>query len=243
MIILPSIKTDSIDMILTDPPYNTTSLKMDKQSFNLEDYMQEFKRVLKPNGWLFCFGSLEIGATLLNYFKFRFQYIWEKQAPNPTHGTAVMPMYQHENIWAMCHKSLTQITDLYMDKKTLRIVGEPYIRPVRYNASEFDMAASVPITRRTSYNPGYREGTTILRYRNKVHFPIGEATAHPTQKPLALCQLLCKGYCKPSGIVLDPFMGSGTTPLAAKTTARQYIGIEINPKYYKMAQNRVQGTL
>ena len=67
--ILPTIPDNSIDLILTDPPYNTTSLELDKQSFNLEDYMQEFKRVLKPNGWLFCFGSLEIGVILLNHFR------------------------------------------------------------------------------------------------------------------------------------------------------------------------------
>ena len=51
--ILPTIETDSIDMILTDPLYKTTSLELDKQPFNLEDYMQEFKRLLKPNGWFF----------------------------------------------------------------------------------------------------------------------------------------------------------------------------------------------
>ena len=75
-----------------------------------------------------------------------------------------------------------------------------------------------------------------------MHTKTSTYTASHTETS-RMCQLLIRSYCKSSGTVLDPFMGSGTTPLAAKTTGRQYIGIEINPKYYKMAQNRVQGTL
>ena len=67
-----------------------------------------------------------------------------------------------------------------------------------------------------------------------------ERTAHPTQKPLSMMQLLCKAYCTQDGTVLDPFMGSGTTPLAAKTLDRQYIGIEINEQYYKIASDRLE---
>ena len=51
--VMSSIDDNSVDMILTDPPYNTTSLKLDKQSFDLSLYMEDLKRVLKPNGWSF----------------------------------------------------------------------------------------------------------------------------------------------------------------------------------------------
>ena len=173
MIILPSIKTDSIDMILTDPPYNTTSLKLDKQSFDLSLYMAEFKRILKPNGWLFCFGSLEIGALLLNHFRFKFQYIWEKQAGSPAHGGAKMPMHQHENLWVFIQPDLKVMGNLYMDKLTLRTTGIPYTKIRNAHVTEFRKSQSHD-SASTTMNTGYREGTTILKYHNKVHFPIRE---------------------------------------------------------------------
>ena len=242
-IILPTIPDNSIDLILTDPPYNTTSLKLDKQSFDLSLYMVEFKRVLKPNGWLFCFGSLEIGALLLNHFRFKFQYVWEKH-PVVAHHNAVQPMITHENIWVVRQHELKKMADLYMNKKLLRTFGTPYNMTRSSKPTEFRSTHGRHVNKvSTTVNTGYREGTTILRFPNKPFMKKPERTPHPTQKPLELCQLIIRAYCKSSGTVLDPFMGSGTTPLAAKTTGRQCIGIEINPKYYKMAHNRIHGTL
>ena len=240
---LHEIEDDSVDLLFTDPPYSTTNLKLDRRQFSLEKFMFHFKRVLKSNGWLFCFGSAEMLPTLLANFQFRFQYVWAKQAASPSHGSAVMPMHQHENIWVVCHQELTKFTDLYMDKKLLRTAGKPYIRPIRKISTEFGQSTCRPATNRTSRNPGYREGTTLLFYPNKVHFPIGEATVHPTQKPLAMCQLICKAYCPPESLILDPFMGSGTIPLASMMTGRKYIGIEIDKSYYWIAKSRFDGRL
>ena len=237
--ILPTLETDSVDMILTDPPYNTTSLALDKMSFDLTDYMKEFKRVLKPNGWLFCFGSLEIGALLLNHFRFKFQYVWEKPISIMTHPVAKQPFAKHENLWVFIKHDLEKMNDLYMDKKILQIKGEPYTRPGCKTAGEFKKAVGHGDTTKIT-NAGTREGTTILKYPNKLAMKHSERTAHPTQKPLAMMQLLCKGYTPPDATVLDPFMGSGTTPLAAKTTGRNYIGIEIDEQYYKMASDRLE---
>ena len=240
--ILPTIKTDSIDMILTDPPYNTTALKMDKQSFDLTSYLDEFKRVLKPNGWFFCFGTLDMYCEIKNNgWRKKFEYIWRKSNAPAQSKTAVRPYLQHEHIFACIKPELEHATDLYFDSKSLRTKGKPYKRITYPHHSEYNIANGRPQKVSQTINDGYREGNSVLEYTTKTHWK--DKTSHPTQKPLALCQLLCKGYCKSSGIVLDPFMGSGTTPLAAKTSNRKYIGIEINPKYYKMAQNRVQGTL
>lgn len=66
-------------------------------------------------------------------------------------------------------------------------------------------------------------------------------TGHPTQKPLGLMKRLVESLVPPGGLVLDPFMGSGTTGQACDETGRRFIGIEINPAYFTMAEQRLGG--
>jgi adenine-specific DNA-methyltransferase len=65
-------------------------------------------------------------------------------------------------------------------------------------------------------------------------------TLHPTQKPVMAIAPLIRAFSRPGEIVLDPFVGSGTTAVAAKTLGRRYIGIDIEPAYAVTAQDRVQ---
>ncbi len=66
-----------------------------------------------------------------------------------------------------------------------------------------------------------------------------ERTGYPTQKPLALLTLLVKACCPPDGLVLDPFCGSGTTLVAAATTGRSVLGIDVSPAAVRIAQRRL----
>lgn len=68
--------------------------------------------------------------------------------------------------------------------------------------------------------------------------PTGDNRQHQTQKPLGLMERLCD-LCPPGGIVLDPFVGSGTTMVAAKTTGRRGIGVEITAHYADVAAGRL----
>ena len=63
---------------------------------------------------------------------------------------------------------------------------------------------------------------------------------HPTQKPLSVLLPLIETFCAPNGLVLDPFAGSGTTLLAARSLGRSYLGIELDPNYHAIAQERLQ---
>jgi DNA modification methylase len=67
--------------------------------------------------------------------------------------------------------------------------------------------------------------------------------SHPTQKPLDLMQWCVRHVVAPSSICLDPFMGSGTTGVAAVKLGRKFIGIEIEPKYFDIACRRIQAAL
>jgi site-specific DNA-methyltransferase (adenine-specific) len=74
----------------------------------------------------------------------------------------------------------------------------------------------------------------------KYPFPGGKDRIHPTQKSLPLFIDLVKKHSNENDVVLDPFAGSGTTCVAAKETNRQYIGIERDEKYYKLAKKRIE---
>lgn len=86
--------------------------------------------------------------------------------------------------------------------------------------------------RNATYNPPYK-----LSYF-KTAIPSGRL--HPTQKPLKLIKGLILDCSKEGDIVLDPFLGSGTTTRACKDLNRKYIGIEIDPDYFKIAEQRLK---
>jgi site-specific DNA-methyltransferase (adenine-specific) len=96
------------------------------------------------------------------------------------------------------------------------------------------------------------ESRLCLRYSEKAQGPLPQQTPsiptqqrnyHPTVKPLELMQYLCRLTATPTGgIILDPFMGSGTTGMAAISTARQFIGIELDPDYCEIARRRIMAT-
>jgi len=67
-----------------------------------------------------------------------------------------------------------------------------------------------------------------------------EKRIHPTQKPVALIEKIIQDYSKPGDIILDPFLGSGTTVAACINLERQYIGIEISPDYVLASQQRIK---
>jgi site-specific DNA-methyltransferase (adenine-specific) len=74
--------------------------------------------------------------------------------------------------------------------------------------------------------------------RNRTNTP--KKNFHPTVKPIALMEYLVKLVTKEGAIVLDPFMGSGTTGIACKNLNRNFIGIELDPEYFKIAEKRIQ---
>ena len=67
----------------------------------------------------------------------------------------------------------------------------------------------------------------------------GVKRVHPTQKPVALMKQIIEYWTLPNATILDPFMGSGTTGVACVQTGRNFIGIEIEPKYYEIAEKRI----
>ena len=72
------------------------------------------------------------------------------------------------------------------------------------------------------------------------YWPYSGNRYHPTQKPLAVLNKLIRAFSKPSDIILDPFMGSGSTLVAAKHCHRRSVGIEIDRQYFEIARSRLE---
>ena len=82
------------------------------------------------------------------------------------------------------------------------------------------------------------EMINYFKYNNTIH-----KTSHPTEKPLEPLRRFCKILSCENDIVLDPFMGSGSTAVACKQTGRRFIGFEVNQEYVDIANKRLENTI
>ena len=133
-----------------------------------------------------------------------------------------MPLKAHENILIFYSKLPT-----YNPQKTK---GKPYIR-TRHSTSENYKVQGLS---KTINLTGDRYPLDV------VEFKISEGRYHSTQKPVKLCEYLIKTYTNEGETVLDNTMGSGTTGVACLNTGRDFIGIEKDDKYFKIAKERIE---
>ena len=153
------------------------------------------------------------------------------------HGHVKRPRHSYEKVYAFVKPEL-RVADLYFDRKALRTDGSPYKEKYTRRETEF-LRSQSHTTRYLVTNSGYREGIDVVFFPNKPAMKLSEQTIHPTQKPLGLAKLIVNGYCPKGGTVLDPFVGSGTTAVAAKMSGRLCVAVEIDARYYATACHRL----
>lgn len=208
--VMKNIPDGSIDLVVTDPPYKTTSrgssggtggilkeeinkrgkvFKHNDIEFN--EWLPELYRVLKDTGHAYIMSNnknlknmlMEIENVGFNIYK---TLIWAKNSPI----TNMYYMDSHEYI-IFCRKG-----------KAKRI-----------------------------NNCGTKSVLNVDNPRNKVH---------PTEKPVELMEVLVNNSSLDGEVVLDPFMGSGTTGVACKNLNRKFIGIELDENYFNIAKERIE---
>jgi len=81
--------------------------------------------------------------------------------------------------------------------------------------------------------------TDVWTFPTVAHYP----GKHPCEKPLAMMEHIIQASTRPGAMVLDPFMGSGTTAIACINTSRNFIGFELDKHYYDIAKERIQKAL
>ena len=217
---MEEIESGSVDMVLADPPYGTTQNKWDSV-IPLEPMWEQLKRVIKPNGAIVMtcaqpFTSV-LGAS--NIKDLKYSWVWEKTAATGHLNAKRMPMKNHEDALVF------------------------YRKPPTYNPQ--GVVACNRVVRRGGNggcygNSGKENVQTLTNYPRTIQrFKSANSTVHPTQKPVALMEYLIKTYTNEGETVLDFTMGSGTTGVACKNLNRDFIGIEMDEGYFKIAEDRI----
>ena len=221
---LQSIPDNSVDMVLTAPPYGTTQNKWDSV-VDMNLFWKEIKRVTKEHSAILLFSQMPFTATAVmsNSKMFRYEWICEKHNPTGFLNAKRMPLKCHENVLVFYEKLPTYNPQMIQGK-----------------------AHSIGGAGRQSKNYGSysdtKRGTSNMYYPRdviKVDWQDSTRGLHPTQKPVSLCEYFIKTYSNKGDIILDPFIGSGTTAVAAINTERKYIGFEKDDKYFEVAKNRL----
>jgi site-specific DNA-methyltransferase (adenine-specific) len=233
---LKTVPNDFVNLIVIDPPYN----ELPKEWDNFDNWIalkNEFDRILKKNGQVYIFGKQPMLADVYNQirdlFEFRFELIWNKG--KGMWASNYLPMRSHELIWCFKKKGV-KTTDIYFDLESIKTPGEPYIRKNK-----------VQSTVRNNWKPnhtiikdGRRFPLSVFNYPSVLSKLNFEGITHPTQKPLEILKWIIKSSSKEKDIVLDCFMGSGSTAVACIQLNRNYLGCEINNDFYRLSKERIK---
>ena len=244
--LMKDIDDNSIDAVITDPPYvvlQETSETWDKQ-WDMGTFAYEANRVLKNTGYFFCFGLLRFFHNLMQYtdkyFRVYFDLVWVKTSSVNFIFAKHKPLPKHEQIACFikhCAKSYS-MTYNYRDIGTYK---EPYNRgyPSRRGKLLPNLAALTP----SESKDGFRYPTSVIECYSRNTMPYAERTEHPAQKPLLLLEHIVLGFTNKNDIVLDPFIGSGSTAVACIKHNRNFIGIDLDETYVDISRERVKNEL
>lgn len=228
--LMKDIPDGSIDMILCDLPYGTTKNKWDSV-IPFDKLWEQYKRIIKDHGAILLFGQELFMAKLIlsNEKNFRYTIIWDKVLTTGHLNANRMPLRSHETI-VVFYKHLPT----YNPQKTLgnpnHGVGSSIGKSPKSNNDYGKW------TIKDSDKTGMKFPKSIITFK-KTHPSI---SVHPTQKPVALLEYLIKTYTNDGDVVLDNTMGSGSTGVACVNTGRNFIGMELEPKYFKIAKERIK---
>lgn len=229
--ILPKIPDNSIDMILCDLPYKETGNKWDKQ-FDLKTVCNHYRRIIKEDGCIALTGTFRFGVELFNLMPdlYKYDWVWEKDNGTNAPNVNYQPFRVHENVYIFAKGRVTNGTRTPMKYFPQKTEGKPYCQKSGRMSENWKGGLKNVVTNNES---GLRHPKTIQKFnRDKEGY-------HPTQKPVALMEYLIKTYTNEDDVVLDNCMGSGSTGVAAKKLNRNFIGVELDKKYFDIAVKRI----
>lgn len=234
--LMAKLPAHSVDLILTDPPYGTTNCKWDSV-INFSKMWEQINRIAKPGAAVLLFACEPFASALRmsNIKRFKYDWIWEKKSAGNFMLAKYQPLKTYENIL------------VFGDK----INYYPQLRGGFENRTN-----EKPNIKKSDFLKGIKSGAFFKTGKNKpgcMRYPKAiielskqatecrNATAqHPTQKPVKLLEYLIKTYTQPGEVVLDFTMGVGSTGVAAINTGRDFIGIELDKKYFDIARERIE---
>jgi len=240
------IESDSVDAIITDPPYAKTRGRWDGV-IDLDSMWIELKRIIKSNGAIVLFGNEPFSSKVRcsNLDEYRYDWKWVKNRATGFPNCNYRPMNKYEDIMVFSKANAsTGGKKNSMEYYPQNLIASNKIKkntPKRHGLIQKDtnnVGKNNILMQPTEYVQKY------TNYPNNVlNFDCESKYTHPTQKPLLLMEYLIRTYTNEGDTVLDFTMGSGSTGVACKNTNRNFIGIEMNDEYFKIAEQGINGTL
>ena len=250
LIEMQKIPDKSIDMILCDLPYevlhkNNPNTQWDKK-IPFEPLWEQYKRIIKDNGAIVLFAQGMFTAELMmsNTKMWRCNLVWDKQRVTGFLNANRMPLRCHEDI-CVFYKSLPTYNPQFeiglpnhsrgtgVHKNTNNCYGK---YNAEYKGGTYNNKNLKRVPKTTEDNNKFPKSIISIKKEHE------STTLHPTQKPIALLEYLINTYSNEGDTILDNTMGSGSTMVACWNTKRNGIGIELNDKYFAIAEKRVKET-
>ena len=226
-----------VDLLIIDPPYNLdkdfNGIKFSKSNDDkylqyLENWFSVLINTVKPDGSVYICGDWRNTSCLYEIMKkytiVRNRITWQREK-----GRGAKKNWKNttEDIWFG-----TISDEYYFDVDAVK-QKRRVIAPYKENGQPKDWEETEDGNFRLTYPSNFWDDISI------PYWSMSENTDHPTQKPEKLIAKLILASCPVNGLILDPFLGSGTTSVVAKKLNRKYIGIEINEEYCIWAEKRL----
>lgn len=227
--LMNTVEDSSIDCVICDLPYGTTKCSWDI-IIPFDKLWEQYNRIVKKNGAIILFGQ-EPFSTLLrasNLEDYRYDIYWEKER-----------LTNINQVKRRVGKTVECISIFYKEQCTynpqmIKYDGKPRTNKVKNGT--LGVLTDQQVKKVKEYeDTGWRYPTQVWRFQRDCL----TSNLHPTQKPLALVEELVKTFSNEGDTILDNTMGSGTTGVACINLNRNFIGIELNEKYFKIAKERL----
>ena len=227
-----------VDLLFADPPYNLTKtfnrtafnrIRLDEYEAWLESWIGKLPRLLKETASVYICGdwycSTAVNRILLKYFKVRNRITWEREKGR---GARNNWKNNSEDIW------FATVSDKY-------IFNTEAVKVKRRVLAPYKDKTGLPKDWTVSPDGPYRitHPSNIWTDLTVPFWSMPENTDHPTQKPEKLLAKIILAGSNEGEIILDPFLGSGTTSVVARKLGRHYTGVEIDREYACLAEKRL----
>jgi len=235
---MSEIEDGSIDLVLSDPPYQLTACAWDSM-IPLEPMWAHLKRVTKPNAAIVMTASQPFTTTLIasNMKMFKYCWVWKKILATGFSHSKNMPLKDYEDIVVFSKAPIGHAALLGSQRMNYNPQGIFGCERKNKRASKGFNGAMERKSQTNEYISvvsGFPK--MVIEFSNVIF----KKTTHPTQKPVALMAYLIRTYTNAGDTVLDFCCGSGTTGVACEYWDRRFIGIERDPEYFAIAENRIK---
>lgn len=237
--VVDKLPNEFVDLVILDPPYNLSkdfngykfkSLSNEEYLDYLRSWFPKVVSLLKPNGSLYLCGDWKCTAALQQVMEENLTVMnritWQREKGRGAKSNWKNAM---EDVWF----GVKNPKDYYFDVDSVKIKRK-VIAPYKIDGKPKDWEETDHGNFRITYPSNFWDDISV------PYWSMPENTDHPTQKPEKLIAKFVLASCPPGGIVLDPFLGSGTTSVVAKKLGRHYIGIEMNREYAVWAEKRLE---